>query len=460
MARVVNPNNLDVEDDDALFAGALSQGLIWIEDDDDIHLSHVSQIEYLESSNQTNLHTLKGHIKRINAIEVRGDFIISASDDRTIRVWNWQTGEHIHMFTGHRGSIRSFVVSGDFVISASDDKTVRVSNWVTGEWVRTLKGHAQKVSELDIDGEIVVTASLGEVWIWNWQTGILLQKLSRLHLGAVGSVAIDGDFVLSASPDLVIVRNWKSGETLHTLKLNVNAMIAVDRIGVDKKFFVYRDFDAINVWNWKTGIRLDETDLLREENIHITSKPFVIYSNIYVYSRKLHKWCCYGIDAAYDKIALVEGYIYIITTDHGGWIYLVRMNPSLKRTIDNNSDPKKPTLPATYKTSTKQKISGISQNAERKRNIVTEILQDYTTDDVLKAARDFVHMRNEAWVNFSRVSQYLHERFSNLKPKQLGRPNKNYTSLLKFFADFPSDFELRQDLEKQGLFWIRLAQKR
>ena len=35
MAYIVNPYNLDVEDDDALFAGALCNGDIWIEDDDD-----------------------------------------------------------------------------------------------------------------------------------------------------------------------------------------------------------------------------------------------------------------------------------------------------------------------------------------------------------------------------------------------------------------------------------------
>jgi hypothetical protein len=85
---------------------------------------------------------------------------------------------------------------------------------------------------------------------------------------------------------------------------------------------------------------------------------------------------------------------------------------------------------------------------------------EYDTDDVLKAARDYIRNRNEKWVNFSRVSQYLHMTFHDLKPKNLGRPNKKYRSLVQLIADHPSDFELRADSEKQGLYWIRLKPTR
>jgi len=81
---------------------------------------------------------------------------------------------------------------------------------------------------------------------------------------------------------------------------------------------------------------------------------------------------------------------------------------------------------------------------------------DYDTDEVLEEARGFVHERDEEWVNFSRLCQYLHETFDELDPKHLGQPNKKYKSLLKFFADYPSEFDLRQDDEKNGLYWIRL----
>lgn len=450
MAHIVNPYNLD-DDDDAVFSALLSQGLIWVEDDEDeddgFENCLESKIEYLESSGQTKIHVLQGHGKRVNAIAVQGDNVFSASDDRTIRVWNWNTGEAIQTLKGHRGRVRSLVVNGDFVVSASDDKTVRVWNWVTGIHVRMLDGYSHEVSKLAGDGSIVACASHSEIWMWNWQTGELLQKLTDAHSSVVTSIVVDGDLVLSASSDLVVVHNWTSGQVLHTLATEIGSTIDEDRIGLDRDFFVYVSFDDIHAWNWKTGDHLSTFDLLQAENRPITTKAFIIYSNICVFSRKIGKWCFYRIDAAYDKAALVDGYRNIITTDHGGWVYVVRPNPSLGRAIrlQGNSASAAPKSAVTEgsKPSPKNQLAG----------------QNYATDDILLAARDFVYKRNEEWVNFSRVSQHLHERFSKLKPKQLGRPSKNYGSLLQVFADFPCEFELRRDSEKQGLYWIRLVQK-
>jgi hypothetical protein len=97
-----------------------------------------------------------------------------------------------------------------------------------------------------------------------------------------------------------------------------------------------------------------------------------------------------------------------------------------------------------------------SSNTQRKREIAAKARRDYDTDDVLQSARDFILKSDTEWVNFSRLSQYLYETFHKLKPKHLGKPGKKYKSLLKFLADYPSDFELRQDSEKKGLYWVRL----
>ena len=82
--------------------------------------------------------------------------------------------------------------------------------------------------------------------------------------------------------------------------------------------------------------------------------------------------------------------------------------------------------------------------------------QDVDADDVVEEARFFIDDRNEGWVNFSRLSSHLYETFGKLDLTQLGQPNKKYKSLIKFFAAHPLYFELRQDTEKQGLYWIRL----
>ena len=97
-----------------------------------------------------------------------------------------------------------------------------------------------------------------------------------------------------------------------------------------------------------------------------------------------------------------------------------------------------------------------SRATQRKREIAAQAVKDYSTEDVLQAARNFIRERDEEWVNISRVMQHLYETFYRLKPKHLGQSGKKYKSLLKFLEDYPSDFELREDADKRGLYWIRL----
>jgi hypothetical protein len=104
----------------------------------------------------------------------------------------------------------------------------------------------------------------------------------------------------------------------------------------------------------------------------------------------------------------------------------------------------------------KNKLSH-SRNTDRKRLLAAQAISDYSPEDVLQAARDFVRAQDKAWVNFSRVSQHLYERFNGLNSKRLSQGKKKYTSLLKFIAAHRSDFQVRPETGKQGMYWIRLA---
>ena len=74
------------------------------------------------------LFTLLGHLDCIRTVQFHHEYpwVVSASDDQTIRVWNWQSRTCISALTGHHHCVTraAFHAKEDLVVSASLDQTV------------------------------------------------------------------------------------------------------------------------------------------------------------------------------------------------------------------------------------------------------------------------------------------------------------------------------------------------
>lgn len=119
------------------------------------------------------IHSLMGHSHIVNslAISANGKYLVSGSQDQTIRVWNLVTGELIHTLKSHRNGVYAIALSPneEIIASGSADKTIKLWHLQTGELLATFSGHANTVTSLvfTASGEMLVSGSLDKtIKIW------------------------------------------------------------------------------------------------------------------------------------------------------------------------------------------------------------------------------------------------------------------------------------------------------
>ena len=153
--------------------------------------------------------TLAGHLGPVNGVAITADGrrAVSASLDKTLKVWNLQGGREVRTLTGHSDAINSVALSSDGrrAVSASDDKTLKVWDVEEGRELRTLSGHLNSVQSvaMSADGQRAVSASWdGTLRVWDLNTQ-REPRILRGHSGGVNAVATsdDGRLGVSASGD-------------------------------------------------------------------------------------------------------------------------------------------------------------------------------------------------------------------------------------------------------------------
>ncbi|RJS16294.1 hypothetical protein DRW03_30580 [Corallococcus sp. H22C18031201] len=171
--------------------------------------------------------TLKGHKGEVTgcAVTPDGRRVVSTSGDRTLKVWQVETGQEVATLKGHEGEVTCCAVTpdGGRVVSASEDKTLKVWEVKTGREVATLKGHEGRVRGCVVtpDGLHVVSTSVDKTLrVWEVETGREVTVLKG-HEDKVRGCAVtpDGRHVVSASEDKTLkVWEVKTGREVATLK--------------------------------------------------------------------------------------------------------------------------------------------------------------------------------------------------------------------------------------------------
>lgn len=87
------------------------------------------------------LMTVEGHGAAINAMQLHGDDIVTASGDRLVKVWNIRNGACLKTLIGHGKGIACVQFDGRRIMSGSNDNTIRIFDHASGAEVACLRGH-------------------------------------------------------------------------------------------------------------------------------------------------------------------------------------------------------------------------------------------------------------------------------------------------------------------------------
>ncbi|KAG7224621.1 hypothetical protein INR49_011374 [Caranx melampygus] len=118
--------------------------------------------------------TLKGHTDSVQDIsfDQTGKLLASCSADMSIKLWDFQGFECIRTMHGHDHNVSSVAImpNGDHIVSASRDKTIKMWEVATGYCVKTFTGHREWVRMVrpNQDGSLIASCSNDQtvrVWV-------------------------------------------------------------------------------------------------------------------------------------------------------------------------------------------------------------------------------------------------------------------------------------------------------
>jgi WD40 repeat protein/serine/threonine protein kinase len=209
-----------------------------------------------------SIRKLEGHTDWVNAVAVTpdGNRAISASADRTLRVWDLESGESVCTLEGHTDRVNAVAVTpdGDRFVSASSDRTLRVWDLKSGRLVRILEGHLDVVNAVTVtpDGHGAVSASSDHTLrVWDLDSGELVRTL-EVHMDWVNAVAATpkGGRAISASADHTL-RIWdlESGQSVGTLEGHTNSVTAVVLMPDGRRAISASADHTLRVWDLGRG---------------------------------------------------------------------------------------------------------------------------------------------------------------------------------------------------------------
>ena len=202
------------------------------------------------------------------AVSPNGKYLVSASEDTKIKVWDFQKWKEIYVLSGNSCSIHCVTISPDgvFIVSGSSRRIITVWNLYEGKEVFSLEEPDDLASWhtriyptsiiVTPDGKFIISGwSNGSVKLWNFDKDSISKTFTDMHTESITQLIITPDcrYLISGSYDKTIkiwdIEERKAIKTLTGHYLAVNSVA----ISMNGKLFASGSKDQqLIIWKLKS----------------------------------------------------------------------------------------------------------------------------------------------------------------------------------------------------------------
>ena len=250
--------------------------------------SDTGYMEIRDLHNEKVLNMIEGHKEDVRSIIVNDGKIISGSDDKTIKIWDINTGNLIKTLpdkscsisifsspertvtqTVHPSNIlldkvTSLAANNGKLVSGSHDTTVNIWDLNSGEVLWTLAGHNSPVHSVAIDDKKAISVGYDEkMEIWDWQTSKLIDTINNYPQNITSAEIIQDKLVLKNDKEKTKIWDLKNRKWVNSkneplaLLTNENNLIShsedFNNFCMDKDKICSASLHGLKIWNAKTG---------------------------------------------------------------------------------------------------------------------------------------------------------------------------------------------------------------
>jgi WD40 repeat protein len=223
---------------------------------------------------------LRGHDSRVNsaAFSPDGSRIVTASWDGTARIWDAAAAKEIVALRGHENSVLSaaFSPDGKRIVTTSWDETARIWDAASTKEIAVLRGHDSRVNSAAFsrDGKRIVTTSYDKTGrIWDAVSAKNIAVL-RGHDSEVRSAAFsrDGKRIVTASEDMT-ARIWDavSAKNIAVLRGHTHFVHSAAFSPDGSRIVTASDDKTVRIWD---AVSAKEIAVLRGHDDQVWSAAF------------------------------------------------------------------------------------------------------------------------------------------------------------------------------------------